>query len=188
MGFFGRIFGRIFGKKSGAEETPYEGLRRGWKGRVRTPTRSPSFRRWRSSSGNVFLRPSNVARGTLIGPSGDEKTGERTLGYFIAHEVTHAMTADRVGRRGYHRLAAFQQEGYADYVGFGHHVDLARGREALERGAPEMIPKQSGLYARYELLVAYLLERRGMTVADLLGRGADPREVRAELRGDQALR
>ena len=123
--------------------------------------------------GNVFIRPSNIERGTVIGPSGDEKKGERTLAYFIAHEVTHAMTADCVGRWGYRRLAAFQQEGYADHVAFARDVDLARGRRALVSDAPEMSPKRSGLYARYELLVAYLLERRGMTVDELLARPRD---------------
>jgi hypothetical protein len=137
--------------------------------------------------GNVFIRPSNVERGTVIGPSGDEKKGERTLAYFIAHEVTHAMTADRIGRWRSHELAAFQREGYADSVGFDHPVDLARGRAALERDAPEMSPRRSGLYARYELLVAYLRERRGMTVDELLSRPMDERGVEAALLADPAL-
>jgi len=92
------------------------------------------------------------------------------------------MTADRLGRLAYARLAKFQQEGYADYVGYDHRLDPPRGRAALERGAPEMNPRGSGLYARYELLVAYLLDRRGLTVAELLARPRDPAEVEAELR------
>jgi hypothetical protein len=134
--------------------------------------------------GNVFIRPSNLERGRVIGPSGDEKKGERTLAYFIAHEVTHAMTADRVGRWRMWRLAAFQREGYADYVGFDHRVDLARGREALRRDDYEMSPRRSGLYKRYELMVAYLLEKRGMTVDELLAQPIDPREVEAALLAD----
>ncbi len=132
--------------------------------------------------GNVFIRPSSIERNRVIGPSGDDKPGERTLAYFVAHEVTHAMTADRVGRRRYHGLAAFQQEGYADYVAFGRPVDFARGRELLERDAPEMSPRRSGLYLRYELMVAHLLERRGMTVDELLARPIDPAAVLAALR------
>ena len=86
------------------------------------------------------------------------------------------------GRRGYHRLAAFQQEGYADYVAFARPVDFAAGREALARDAPEMDPRRSGLYRRYELMVAYLLEHRGMTVDELLARRIDPAPVLAALR------
>jgi hypothetical protein len=132
--------------------------------------------------GNVFIRPSSIVRDTVTGPSGKEATGERTLAYFLAHEITHAMTADRIGRWRYHRLAAFQQEGYADYVAFNHRVDLARGRTALARAAPEMDPRRSGLYARHALLVAYLLDQRRLTVYQLLARPLDPSAVEAELR------
>jgi hypothetical protein len=131
--------------------------------------------------GNAFLRPSSIERGRLIGPSGDDKPGERTLAYFIAHEVTHTMTSDRVGRWRYHGLAAFQREGYADYVAFARPVDFAAGREALLRDAPEMDAKRSGLYRRYELMVAQLLERQGMTVGELLSRRIDPAPVLAAL-------
>lgn len=137
--------------------------------------------------GNVFIRPSSVERDRVIGPSGDEKPGERTLTYFIAHEVTHAMTADRLGRWRMHRLAAFQREGYADYVGFDHAVDFPGWRTALERDEPEMSPSRSGLYRRYELLVAYLLDRRGMTVDELLADRRDRARVEAALLADMQL-
>jgi hypothetical protein len=71
---------------------------------------------------------------------------------------------DRVGRRGYYRLAPFQTEGYADYLAFDHRVDLAAGRAALLRDDP----KRSGLYRRYELLVAYLLDRKHLDVESVL--------------------
>jgi hypothetical protein len=137
--------------------------------------------------GNVFIRPSSLTRDTVIGPSGDEKKGERTLAYYIAHEVTHVMTADHVGRWAFHRLSAFQREGYADHVAYAHALELARARTALVNDAPEMSPKRSGLYTRYELLVAYLLERRGMTVDELLAERRDQRAVEAELLAQSAL-
>ena len=136
-------------------------------------------------NGNVFIRPSSVERNRVIGPSGQEKAGERTLAYFIAHEVTHAMTSDHVGRRRYHALSAFQREGYADYVAFARPVDFARGRELLARDAPEMNPRRSGLYLRYELMVAQLLERQGMSVDDLLAWRIDPEPVLAALRAER---
>ena len=80
--------------------------------------------------GNAFLRPFSIERGRLIGPSGDDKPGERTLAYFIAHEVTHTMTGDHTGRWRYHQLAAFQAEGYADYVAFARPIDFTGGRPA----------------------------------------------------------
>ena len=140
-------------------------------------------------AGNVFIRPSSVERNRVIGPSGRDTTGDRTLAYFIAHEVTHAMTADRIGRWRYFHLAAFQQEGYADHVAFARPgpFDFARGRELLDRDAPEMNPKRSGLYLRHEMTAAYLLQRRGMSVDELLARPIDPSAVLAALRADPDL-
>jgi len=132
--------------------------------------------------GNVFIRPASIARGRVIRTSGADTPGERTLAYFIAHEITHAMTADRVGRRRYFGLSAFQQEGYADYVAFARPVDLARRREELVAGARDMSPKLSGLYLRHELLVAYLLDRRGLSVDELLAQPIDAAAVERDLR------
>ena len=137
--------------------------------------------------GNVFIRPFSIERGTVTGPSGQEKTGERTLAYFIAHEITHAMTADRTGRWRYRQLSAFQVEGYADYVGFGRPLDLAREREALIEDAPEMSTQRSGLYKRYELLVAYLLEGRGLSVDELLAGRLEQRQIEDELLSDRRI-
>ena len=51
-------------------------------------------------SNNIFLRAANIAADRLVGPSGKEVTGERTLSYFIAHEITHTLLCDELwGRR-----------------------------------------------------------------------------------------
>jgi hypothetical protein len=138
--------------------------------------------------GNVFIRPHDVVRGVVFSRSGQVKGRERTLTYFITHEVAHAMTSDHLGRWRYHRLAAFQREGYADYVAFARPVDFAGWRAALQRDDPEMSPRRSGLYRRHELLVAYLLERRGLSVEELLARGRDSAPIEAELNADPSFR
>jgi hypothetical protein len=117
--------------------------------------------------------------------AGREKRG-RPLAYFIAHEVTHAMTMDRLGF-GFRALTPFQTEGYADYAARAQPVDLRAGRDALNRDALEMDPTRSGLYDRYRLLVAYELQKRGLSVEQLLARPLQQREVEAQLRADSAL-
>ncbi len=136
---------------------------------------------------NAFIRPSSLERNVVFGPSGVPKQAERTLTYFIAHELTHAMTADRIGGLASSRLASFQREGYADYVAYARPLDLRAGREAILLDAPEMSVQRSGLYRRYELLTAYLLERRGMTVDELLAHPLRTAEIQAELLADPAL-
>jgi hypothetical protein len=135
---------------------------------------------WATS--NVFIRPSSIERGRVMGASGVEKGGERTLAYYIAHEVTHAMTADRIGRVETYRLAPFQREGYADYVAFTGPVDLVRARHDLLTGSKDMDPAGSGHYDRYRLLVGFLLAERQLSVAELLRQPLDREMVEAELR------
>jgi hypothetical protein len=137
--------------------------------------------------GNVFIRPADVRRGRVFDRFGVEKGGERTLAYFVAHEVTHAMTSDHLGRWGTWRLKPFQGEGYADYVAYARPVDLPRGRADLQAGAAAMDPRRSGLYDRYRLLVGYLLQRRGLSVDQLLGDEMDRAEVERQLLADAGL-
>jgi hypothetical protein len=138
---------------------------------------------WATS--NVFIRPTNLQRGRVIGASGVEKGGERTLAYYVAHEVTHAMTTDRIGRLASYELAAFQREGCADYVAFLSPMDLAQGRRDLLANTKDMDPQRSGHYDRYRLLVGYLLEQRHLSVDELLRKPLDRRSVEAELGGAQ---
>jgi hypothetical protein len=52
----------------------------------------------------IYTRPAHFERDRLVGPSGHEASGERTLAYFVAHEVTHTLTADFLGPRAYYGL------------------------------------------------------------------------------------
>jgi hypothetical protein len=136
--------------------------------------------------GNVFIRGANTATNRVLDRSGREKSGERTLAYFIAHEITHAMSMAHFGL-GFRGLSPFQKEGYADYVARAQPVDLRTGRDAMNRNDYEMDSTRSGLYDRYRLLVAYELERRGQSVDQLLGQRLEQRDVEAQLRADTGL-
>jgi hypothetical protein len=129
---------------------------------------------------NSFLRPAHVEANRLIGPSGREVPGDRTLAYFITHEVTHGLTVARIGRRAFWRLPAWVTEGYADYVGKGR-LDVPAALAELKASAPEMDPQRSGLYLRYHLLVAYLLDVRKVPVQELLEGRFDRGQVEREV-------
>jgi hypothetical protein len=139
------------------------------------------------AGGNAFIRPADVRRGRVMGASGVEKGGARTLTYYVAHEVTHAMSVDRAGRWRFKKLAAFQTEGYADYVAFAQPVDLPRGRADLEANTCDMSTSCSGHYDRDRLLVGYLLQRRRLTVDELLGRPLDRAQTEAQLVADKTI-
>src|SRR5207248_2293708 len=82
-----------------------------------------------------------------------------TLSYFITHEIMHVLVAGELGAGRYSRLPAWKDEGYADRIAKGTDFGYERAVRQLRRGDREMDPIRSGLYLRYHLLVAYLLDR-----------------------------
>lgn len=137
--------------------------------------------------GHVFIRPADVERGVVFDSAGRPKRGDRSLVYFMAHEITHALVFARWSARHNNTLVPFQREGYADYVAMARPVDLAAGRASMQRNEPEMDTGRSGLYRRYELLAAYLLDRQHYSVELLLGSRLDPKAVEAQLLADDGL-
>ncbi len=132
-------------------------------------------------TGNIFLRPAHVERNRLVGPSGREAAGERTLAYFIAHEMTHTLVVRSIGRIGYARLERWQTEGYADYVAKSGDFDFMANLRALHNHEPELDPDRSGLYRRYHLLVAYLLDVRRMSADALLAQPIPQAKIEQEV-------
>ena len=117
---------------------------------------------------NVFLRDAKIENNQLISPLGTPILGTRTLDYFITHEITHDLTGRALGPIRYFQLPQYIREGYADYVGKGNSFNYAEARQAFLINSPEMDYQKSGLYLRFNLLVAYLLDHRGLRVTQLL--------------------
>jgi hypothetical protein len=131
----------------------------------------------------VFMRPAAVERNRLIGYSGNEVPGDRTLTYFVAHEIAHVMVSRRLGRVAHLRLAEWQREGYPDYLAKAGAFDFDAARKAFQAGEKALDPLRSGLYLRHHLLVAHALDHKGMTPEALLAQPLDSSALERELRG-----
>ena len=131
---------------------------------------------------NVFLRDAHIEDDRLIGPSGNQVAGDRTLDYFFAHEVTHQLTGRAIGLLPYFRLPQWVREGYADYVGNGDSFHYEEARQAFLAGVPEMDWSKAGLYWRFNLLVAYLLDYHHMSVRQLIAEPPSEASVEAAIR------
>ena len=94
--------------------------------------------------------------------------GDRTLDYFAAHEIIHQLTGQALGPISYFQLPQWVREGYADYVGKGDAFRYDEAKRAFLAGAPEMDWNKSGLYRRFHLLVAYMLDHQHWSVERLL--------------------
>jgi hypothetical protein len=132
-------------------------------------------------SDNIFLREVRFHSNRLVGNSGQEATGARTVSYYIAHEIMHTLVARELGIVKHWLLPAWKNEGYADLVAKGGDFDFERAREQLRSGDRELDPKRSGLYLRYHLLVAYLLDHKGISADELLNRDFDQAQLEAEI-------
>jgi hypothetical protein len=126
---------------------------------------------------NVFLSGAIVERDRLVSPSGRVVEAARPLEYFIAHEVTHTYTCRMVGPVRSRLMEDWLKEGYSEYVGRGPGFDLEQDARAFLAEVPEMNQPRDVPYLRYRFLVAYLLERKRMSVREVL----DIRATRAEI-------
>lgn len=131
---------------------------------------------------HAFLRPAHLEHDALVGPSGAEVPAPRTFTYFLAHEVTHAMTADALGGWRYARLERWQQDGYADLVAKAGAFDFEDARARFRAGDVALDPERSGLYLRYQLLVVQALEQQHLTVGELLAAPREPGPIEEALR------
>jgi hypothetical protein len=116
---------------------------------------------------NVFIRKSDIEADRVYGASGKMAQPPRTLAYYIAHEMGHTLTKERVGGVAYSSMPRWIREGVADYIGFGSKADVGELMKALRSGDPALDPK-SGYYARYRLLAAALIEHEHWSMDRLL--------------------
>ena len=128
---------------------------------------------------HVFLRESDMENDRLISPSGQPVAADRPLSYFIAHELMHVANVRAVGRWRYARMAQWIDDGYADYI--ARDIDLAGALQKMKEGARELDPRRSGLYLRYQLMVAYLLDKERMPLEKVLAAPPPREEVEGRL-------
>jgi hypothetical protein len=129
---------------------------------------------------NVFIGRADVANNRISGNHG-LVLPPRTLVYYMAHEIGHSLVGARVGAIGNQLLPTWIKEGLCDYIGFGGAVDIDELTQALIEDKSEMDYARSGLYARYRLLVAFMLTREGWTVDQLLASGLPQEDAEAIL-------
>jgi hypothetical protein len=131
---------------------------------------------------NVFLRDARIEDNRLVSRQGIPVAGDRSLDYYVAHELTHQLTGRMLGPLRYWQLPQWVREGYADYVGKGDSFNYFEAKRAFLDGTLEMDPKRSGLYRRFHLLVAYLLDHQKWSVERLLNLPPPQAEVEAAVR------
>lgn len=118
-------------------------------------------------SSNIFIRESDVATNQLIPPNGWMfEMDTRPLSYFIAHESVHAL------QRAHDPFMVIHTpnhiiEGYADYIAKRPDFDFNQYTQLLRDADSSMDPK-NGLYKRYHLYSAILIDSLNLSFKDVL--------------------
>jgi hypothetical protein len=134
---------------------------------------------------NVVLRDARIEDNRLISPRGTPVPGDRTLDYYVAHEIAHQLTAESIGGFRFHQLPQWVREGYADYIGIGYSFNYDLEKRAFLAGKRDMDFAQSGLYKRFHLLVAYLIDHQHWTVERLLNDPPSQAAVESSIRQER---
>lgn len=122
---------------------------------------------------NIYIRASDIAANSIHspGPGPILDAAQRPLSYYIAHEATHVMQARTFGRLMGLQNPHWLVEGYADYIGKGGDFDYDENRRLLINDDPLLDYRRSGLYRRFHLQVAHLLDKKKLKIVDIF---ADP--------------
>jgi hypothetical protein len=108
-----------------------------------------------ASTRNVFLRHADLPRDRLI-RDGVAVTPPRTLVYYLVHEITRLMVAERVGPLRIVRMPRWINEGFADYVALG---PAPPGMVARALAGERLPASRWGTYAEERVCVTLALAR-----------------------------
>ena len=133
---------------------------------------------------NIYLREADIAANRIIPPSGRlADAGHRPLSYFIAHEAAHIMQGRAFGPALKLTHPRWLIEGHADYVAKGGDFAFEENRRLLRQADPRLDYARSGLYRRYHLMVALLLDKQGRPLQRLFAEPPSEAEIVRTLLG-----
>lgn len=123
-------------------------------------------------SANIFIRESNIETNELIPPGGWMYTPkERPLSYFIAHESIHSLQRKR---NPFIQLTtpSYILEGYADYIAKKPDFNYTKYME-LYKTKDFLMNPENGLYHKYHLFTAYLIDKEGYSFDRIINEKPD---------------
>jgi hypothetical protein len=118
---------------------------------------------------NIFLRKVDIKNNRLYGPAGKTVAGDRTLDYFMAHEMTHRLEFESMSWYKYSIKENWLQEGYSEYIGHDSQNYDSALRYYLE------VPENNGAkrYTKFRVMVTYLLEKEKINISDVWAKTND---------------
>lgn len=133
-------------------------------------------------SSNVFLSGGVIEENRKTSPSGRSDVLGRKLDHFIAHEIAHILTGRSMGWIRFHDLPIWIREGYAEYIGSQGVFNYDESTQAFMENSSAMNFPPSVPYLRYNLLVAYLIQKKNWSEIELFETTLSQSEVEQMLK------
>ncbi len=116
-------------------------------------------------NGKTFIRTPLISQNQILDSNREIVPYPKTLANTIAHEITHKMVVDAVGRRAFHNLERWIIEGYAEYIGIGEtgYIDIST-LVNKETDDMRLIEK----YQAYHIVMENMLDQKNLTIEDIL--------------------
>jgi hypothetical protein len=128
--------------------------------------------------GNVFLAKADFDRDVGFRNAPTENT--RALHTIIAHELTHNLLRVQLGFWRYRLLPTWKNEGYCEVISRGRSDGLQD--DILKMAATTNRRSKAYVYGKYRLLVAYLMQIKGLNFNDIVALDDSQQEVETEMR------
>lgn len=151
-----------------------------WLFRLFAPASAGAFATSMPMTNNIFVAEADLARNLSWNTA--PANNMRTFSSVVAHEITHDLIRQRVGLIRDLFLPNWIREGYCDYIAQGSSFPEAEGLRLLLHGQSD--PSPSFRYFLGRQMVAYLIDQRHLTFAQLLLRARAEAKVKAETVAD----
>ena len=135
-----------------------------------------------TTSRNIFIPKADFTNNVVLQEKWNaDDTRKRTFSAVAAHEITHLMIAEHLGRFSYwqlHKKAAWLDEGYCDFI-------ARSSSDTFENGARSILETPYGAkglsYFRSRLMVAKLLNEEQLSIKTLLRNPPDGQKISDEV-------
>ena len=133
-------------------------------------------------SKNIFLRGAHIDANRLIGPSGKRGAGRADAQLLLRARGDSYARLRRAGACPALEAPDLEERGLCGLHRQGDGFRLrARGRPAPNRRSRDESEELRASISRYHLLVAYLLDKKGISVHEMLDQAFDPAELEREI-------
>jgi len=126
-------------------------------------------------SSNVFIRETDIKNNKILKEKEIYQAKKRPLSYYLAHEITHVMQ-HKISNIMPLTIPKYIIEGYADYIGKEPDFDYDKFLQEYKEN-DFFMTIESGMYNRYHLLVAYLMDKKGMSFREIVEKKPSREEV-----------